>query len=73
MRTKNSLMNISISIMSYGIIMLGGFITRGKITKILGMDFVGLNTYFEMVVSILAIAELGLGVGIVYKLYKPIA
>lgn len=73
MRTKNSLMNISISIMSYGIIMLGGFITRGKITKILGMNFVGLNTYFEMVVSILAIAELGLGVGIVYKLYKPIA
>ena len=73
MRTKNSFMNISTSIMSYAVIMLGKFITQGMFTKILGINFAGLDANFGAVVSILAIAELGLGVGIVYKLYKPIA
>ena len=73
MRTKNSVINIAVSCFSYGIIMVGSFITRQIFANILGLEIVGIEGAFLNVVSALAIVELGLGVGIVYKLYKPIA
>ncbi len=73
MRTKNSLINIAISCLSYGIIMVGAFMTRRFLANILGFELLGVETTFLNAVAALAIVELGLGVGIVYKLYKPIA
>lgn len=73
MRTKNSLINIAVSCISYAIIMIGSFVTRQLFAKTLGLELVGIEGAFLNVVNALAIVELGLGVGIVYKLYKPIA
>lgn len=73
MRTKNSVINIIVSCLSYGIIMIGSFVTRKIFVDILGLEIVGIDGAFTNVVNTLAIVELGLGVGIVYKLYKPIA
>lgn len=73
MRTRNSIRNIIVSCISYGIIMIGSFITRRMFAQILGLELVGIEGAFLNVVSALAIVEMGLGVGIVYKLYKPIA
>lgn len=73
MRTKNSMINILVSCFSYGIIMIGSFATRQIFASTLGLEIVGIEGGFLNVVSVLAIVELGLGVGIVYKLYKPIA
>lgn len=73
MRTKNSMINIAVSCLSYGIIMVGSFVTRQIFASTLGLELVGIEGGFLNVVSVLAIVELGLGVGIVYKLYKPIA
>ena len=73
MRTKNSVINILVSCFSYGIIMVGSFVTRQIFANVLGLEIVGIEGAFLNVVSALAIVELGLGVGIVYKLYKPIA
>ncbi len=72
MRTKNSLINIAISMLSYGIITVGTFFTRKIFTEVLGLEIVAIDSNFSKVVAALAIVELGLGVGIVYKLYKPI-
>lgn len=73
MRTKNSVINILVSCFSYGVIMVGSFVTRQIFANVLGLEIVGIEGAFLNVVSALAIVELGLGVGIVYKLYKPIA
>ncbi len=73
MRTKNSLINIVVSCLSYAIIMVGSFVTKRLFVSTLGFEVLGIETAFLNVVSALAIVELGLGVGIVYKLYKPIA
>lgn len=73
MRTKNSMINIIISCVSYGIIMVSSFVTRKIFADILGLEMVGIEGTFLNVVNALAIVELGIGVGIVYKLYKPIA
>lgn len=73
MRTQNSFRNIIVSFMSYGIIFVGSFVSRKIFAQILGLEYVGIDGLFTNVVSALAIVEMGLGVGIVYKLYKPIA
>lgn len=73
MRTKNSLINIAVSICSYGFLMISSFLTRGVFSRELGLAIAGIEGLFLNIVSMLAIAELGIGVGIVYKLYKPIA
>lgn len=72
MRTKNSMINITVSCISYAIIMIGSFVTRNLFASILGLEFVGIEGTFTNAISMLSIVELGLGVGIVYKLYKPL-
>lgn len=73
MRTKNSLMNTIAGCFSYAVIMLGSFVTRKFFTDILGLRYAGIETNFPLIISALAIVEMGLGIGISYKLYKPIA
>lgn len=73
MRTKKSLDNILVSCFSYIFLMLNSFIIRGVFKRILGQEIVGIEGVFLNVVSLLGIVELGIGTGIVYKLYQPIA
>ena len=73
MRTKQSFINILVNCFSYLLILLGSFITRGIFSRVLGLDTVGIDGVFLNVVSMLGIVEMGMGVSIVYKLYKPIA
>ena len=73
MRTKNSLINALMGCLSYGIIMVGSFATRALFTSILGLEMVGIEGTCMQAVNVLGVVELGVGIGIVYKLYKPIA
>ncbi len=50
-----------------------GFIAQRAFLQTLGLEYAGLNGLFNNIVSMLAIAELGIGTAIVYHLYKPIA
>lgn len=49
------------------------FIIRTVIIKVLGMEYVGLNSLFTSILQVLNIAELGIGFALVYSMYKPIA
>ena len=40
---------------------------------LLGMEYLGLNGLFASVLSVLNLAELGIGMAMVYGMYKPIA
>lgn len=53
--------------------MLGSFFTRRVFAQVLGLDTVGIEGVFLNIVSMLGIVEMGLGVNIIYMLYKPIA
>ena len=68
MRTKQSVIYIIVSCTSYLILMLCTFITRGVFSRVLGLDYAGVESTFLNLVSMLAIVELGLGTGIIYKL-----
>lgn len=49
------------------------FITRTVFVRILGIDCNGLNGLFTEVISMISLAEMGVGTAIVYNLYKPLA
>ena len=72
-RTKLALMNASISTVVYiGNIVLK-FITRSIFIYFLGKEYLGVNGLFSSVISVLSLAELGIGSSIVYSLYRPLA
>ncbi|WML45808.1 hypothetical protein [Neobacillus sp. PS3-40] len=73
MRTIHSMKNISISIFCQIIIIILGFISRKVFLDGLGVDYLGINGLLTNVLSILALAESGIGISIVYNLYKPLA
>lgn len=73
MRTKESLKNISISLLSQIVIVLLGFISRKVFLDNLGSEYLGINGLMTNVLSMLGLVESGIGVSIVYNLYKPLA
>ncbi len=49
------------------------FILRTAIIYALGSEYLGLNSLFTSILSVLNLAELGVGNAIVFNMYKPIA
>lgn len=73
MRKKNSFFNMIGSLWSYFIATIFTFITQSCIIKILGIEYNGINGLFTNVITMLSVAELGIGTTIIFKLYKPLA
>lgn len=72
-RTKNSLRNYGTTVITQiaGIIL--SFIGRTFFIKFLSIDYLGVNGLFSNILSLLSLAELGVGTAITYMMYKPIA
>ena len=72
-RTEYSLLNIVAGVGGYIINTILGFICRMVFVKCLAADYLGVNGLFTNILSVLSLAELGIGGAIVYALYKPLA
>ena len=73
MRTKNSILNISTNIVITFIKTVMTFVVRTIFIKILGQTYLGVNGLLTNVLSMLSLAELGIGTAINFSLYKPLA
>ena len=73
MRTKNSMFNMAAAFGSQIITVLLGFISRTVFITALGAEYLGVNGLFTNILSIISLAESGIGSSIVYSLYKPVA
>ena len=71
-KTKNSSRNVvfGFALKIYQLLM--PFIIRTIIIYTLGMEYAGLNSLFTSILSVLNIAELGVGTIMVFYMYKPI-
>ena len=49
------------------------FVTRTILIRYLGEKYLGINGLFSNILSVLSLAELGIGNAIVYEMYEPIA
>lgn len=73
MRKKVSFLNIVSGMISQFILILLGLISRKIFVNILGLELLGINGLFSNIISMLSLAELGIGGAIYYSLYKPLA
>lgn len=73
MRIKKSFYNVAFSLLSYFISMIFTFVTQAMIVKILGIEYSGVNGLFNNILTMLSVAELGIGTAIIFKLYDPIS
>lgn len=73
MRTRRAVINgLSGLMVNLPVILLGLVYQRVFIEK-LGADYLGISGLFTNIISMLSIAELGIGTAIVFHLYEPIA
>ena len=72
-RTKNATRNIIFGVMLKVFSLLIPFVLRTVMIYTLGVQYLGLSSLFTSVLSVLNLAELGVGSAMVYSMYKPIA
>ncbi len=73
MRKRYSFLNIVSGIFSQFILIILGLISRKIFVNIMGLELLGINGLFSNIISMLSLAELGIGGAIYYSLYKPLA
>lgn len=73
MRTKNSIRNSIVGVAASCVSIIIGFFAQRIFIEILGTEYLGVNGLFSNILSMLSIAELGIGGTIIFHLYKPIS
>lgn len=72
-RTKHSLKNTVIGLVTFIITQLVSFFSRTVFIKLLGEQFLGINGLYANILSLLSLADLGITSAFTFSLYKPIA
>lgn len=72
-RTYYSILNVTTGILGYAVNTILGFICRIVFVRCLASDYLGINGLFTNILTMLSLAELGIGSAIVFALYKPLA
>ena len=71
-RTEFATLNTSIALAIQPFSVIIGFINRTIFVSTLGVTYLGLSSYLTSLVSILSLAELGIGQAMSYALYSPV-
>lgn len=72
-RTEYSILNILAGVGGYFFNTVLGLVCRVVFVRCLSADYLGVNGLFTNILTMLSLAELGVGSAIVYALYKPLA
>ena len=72
-RTEYSIINIMTSLGGYVLNILLSFVCRIVFVHQLNAEYLGINGLFSNILSMLSLAELGIGTAMIYALYKPVA
>ena len=73
MRKKNAAKNVIITVITNIICFVFGYGSRMMLARYLSSEYLGINSLFQDILSILSISELGIASAMAYALYKPVA
>lgn len=73
MRSENAMKNIIVNISSQLVSIILSFLCRTIFIQMLGETYLGISGVFSNVLSMLSLAELGIGSAIVFSMYRPLA
>lgn len=72
-RSKNAVRNVSYGLINKFVSIIFPFAVRTVFIRTLGTEYLGLNSLFSSILSVLNLTELGFSSAIVFSMYKPIA
>ena len=72
-RVRQAGKNIFFGYISNFIIIIMGFVQRTVFIAVLDETLLGVNSLYTEILSMLSLAELGIGSALNYRLYKPVA
>ena len=72
-RTENSIINSTMSIITQVLTVILNFAVKTVFIKMLNDEYLGVNGLFTNIITMLSLADLGIGIAIPYSLYKPLA
>ena len=72
-RTANTLINTSMGIIVRALSLIMSFGLRTVFIRTLGIQYTGVSSLFTDILTVLSLAELGIGSAITYALYRPLA
>lgn len=72
-RIYNSTLNISVGLIYKILVLVLNFVSRSIFITVLGIDYLGVNGLFTNILSVLSLAEMGVGTALIYSMYKPLA
>lgn len=72
-RIKSTLINTAMGFIVRIVNILMSFVLRTVFIYTLGIEYIGVSSLFTDILTVLSLAELGIGSAITYALYKPIA
>jgi O-antigen/teichoic acid export membrane protein len=73
LRRDNSIRNVTVNLVSQVLSIIMSFICRTVFIQTLGEKYLGVDGLFGNILSLLALAELGIGSTIIYHMYLPLA
>lgn len=72
-RTKNATRNMAIGMVNKIVVLVLPFFVRTAFIYSLGSEYLGLNSLFSSILTVLNITELGFSSAVVFSMYEPIA
>lgn len=72
-RTENTIINSAMSIVTQVLTVVLNFAVKTVFIKMLNDEYLGVNGLFTNIITMLSLADLGIGIAIPYSLYKPLA
>ena len=72
-RTRKSFYNVLMSVLTYGVMLITAFAVQKVLVEVMGSDYNGINGLFGSIISMMSLADLGIGTAIIYHMYRPVA
>lgn len=72
-RTRKSFVNVITSVLTNAIILVTAFAVQKVLVATKGADYNGINGLFGSIISMMSLADLGIGTAIIYHMYQPVA
>lgn len=72
-RSKRAIINIGVSIGNKIVVMLMPFVVRSVAIYTIGIQYLGVDSLFSSILTMLNLSDLGFSSAVVFSMYKPIA
>lgn len=71
-RSKRAIINIGVGVVNKIVVMLMPFIVRSVVIYTIGLQYLGVDSLFGSILTMLNLSDLGFSSAIVFSMYKPI-